>query len=244
MELASWYGTDFFIEGYPDQRENIGGYLSYLEKDQVVCIFFNQADSSKIIARIVFDSIPVPTPVSIDTVLHSASEKELDLIQIRQDALRRVQKNEGEFFSFYQKTSYNFIPFIEAAERKVFILTGPQVSNVVVIGNDYLLTYNSSNEFLKKEKLHNSLLTFPYKSDDPEKPMTVTMHSHVVTPLITSTDICTFLLYRDFLEWDSHFVVAKKYVSIFDLRKAELVVITRKAWDKIYKDQKKRHPDK
>lgn len=38
-EMASWYGTDLFLEAYK-QRENIGGYFSYTENEIAKCVFF------------------------------------------------------------------------------------------------------------------------------------------------------------------------------------------------------------
>ena len=116
-------------------------------------------------------------------------------------------------------------------------MTGPKVSNIVVIGNDYVLTYDKKNKFAKKEKIHNSMLKYPYKSDDSEDKMSATIHSHILSDYITSTDICTLLLYKDFIEWEKHYVVSKKYVSIFDLKTEQLIVITKEAWDKINKSK-------
>ena len=239
LEKASWYGTDVFLEKFAHKRDIAGGYLSYLnENNQVVNIFFERDNPSRILVRFKFESLPQKNPTRIDTTNQIATQQEMDLIAIRQDAVRQMSENEDRFFSFYENTSLNFIPLIRNGKRQVFILTGPQVSNVVIIGNDYLLTYNKKNKLTKKEKLHNTLLQFQGKSDDPEKPIVSTHHSHILSDLITSTDICTLLLYKDFVEWKQHYVISKKYVSIFDLEKENLVALTRKAWDKIAEFQK------
>ncbi len=52
------------------------------------------------------------------------------------------------------------------------------------------------------------------------------MHSHVISDLINPTDICTLLLYKEFVDWKTHYVMSKKFVSIFDLEKETLSVIT------------------
>ncbi len=117
-------------------------------------------------------------------------------------------------------------------------MTGPQVSNVVIIGNDYLLEYDKMNKLKDKIQIHKSLLQYPYKSDDPESKLESTYHSHIVSEYINSTDICTLLLYKNYVEWKQHYVMSKKYVSIFDMEKENLVIITKKAWDKIYKHQR------
>lgn len=54
-EMASWYGTDLFLESYK-QRENIGGYFSYIDNDIAKCLFFSKGENTKVIGTISFDS--------------------------------------------------------------------------------------------------------------------------------------------------------------------------------------------
>jgi len=238
LEKASWYGTDDFLARFPKQRDSIGGYLSYVnDKNRVINIFFKRDNPYHILVRYHFDSIPVTIPIIIDSINHVATQFEIDLITIRQDAIQKISDNSDDFFTFYENTSLNPIPVINKGERKVFILTGPQISNLVVIGNDYVLTYDSKNKFSEKEKIHQSMLQYPYKSDKLDNKMESTYHSHILSECISSTDICTLLLYKDFVEWKQHYVISKKYVSIFELEKENLVIITKKAWDKINKNQ-------
>ena len=241
LEKASWYGTDIFLEKFAHKKDIAGGYLSYMnEKNQIVNIFFEKGNPSQILVRFEFESMPQTNPIKIDTINQIATQQEMDLIAIRQEAVQQVYENKEGFFTFYENTSLNFIPLIRNGKKQVFILTGSQVPNVVNIGNDYLLIYNKKHKLTKKEKLHNTLLQFKGKSDDPENPITSTHHSHILSDIINSTDICTLLLYKVFVEWKQHYVISKKYVSIFDLEKEDLVVLTRKAWDKIAKFQEKK----
>lgn len=234
LEKASWYGTDIFLERFSHKRDIAGGYLSYLnENNQIVNIFFEKENLSRILVRFVFESLPQENPIKIDTLNIEATKQEIELIAIRQDAVQKFSENKDGFFSFYENTSFNVIPLIRNGKRQVFILTSSQISNVVFIGNDYLLTYDKKNNLVKKEKLHNSILQFQGKSGDSENPIVSTHHSHVLSDLITSTDICTLLLYKDFVEWKQHYVISKKYVSIFDLEKESLYVMTTKAWKQI-----------
>lgn len=233
LEKASWYGTDLFLEILSHKRDNIGGYLSYInDKNQVTNIFFEKNNQFHIIVRFVFDKLPQQNPIMIDTLNHTATPTEKDLITIRQNTIREISENKDEFFTFYKNTSINPIPLINNGKRQVFILTTSTESNVLIIGNDYLFTYNKKNKLTKKEKVHNSLLEYPYKAEGP------TYHSHVLSDLITSTDICTLLLYKDYVEWKQHYVISKKYISIFDLEKETLAVMTREAWEKILEHQK------
>lgn len=62
------------------------------------------------------------------------------------------------------------------------------------------------------------------------------MHSHVLNDLFTYTDICTLLMYKEYVEWDTHYIIGKKYVSIFDLKKETLITMKLKAWKKMSKN--------
>ena len=100
IEKASWYGTDNFLANYPDRRDSIGGYLSYVATDNKInTIFFSRYNSDHILARYQFDSLPVQTPISIDIYQDQATSIEKDLITIRQDALEKISVNSGGFFS-------------------------------------------------------------------------------------------------------------------------------------------------
>jgi hypothetical protein len=239
MEKGSWYGTDDMLARFKTKKDSVGGYLSYeTSENKINTIFFSRFNSDEILIRYEFDSLPKPKPILIDTLNHKATDLEKSLISIRQDARDRTYSNKDNFFSFYDNTALNFIPLITDKKRTVFVLTGPKVSGIVLIGNDYKLSYNKKNNFVKKEKIHNSILQFPYKSEDKDNPTVSTFHSHVVTEYISSTDICTLLLYKNYVEWNQHTVMSKKQVSIFDLEKESLFVMKRKAWDKIYSNEK------
>jgi len=233
LEKASWYATDDFMARFPEKMAFIRGYLSYEGEDHhIYTIFLGGEGGDSVMLRYRFDSIP-EFPLYIDTATTEAKSCEEDLIAIRQDAAERITINEDNFFTFYKNTSFNLIPLITEKERKVFILTGPQLANMVIIGNDSGLDYDKHKRFKGKMQLHKSLLQYPYRSDDPEDKLKTTMHSHIVTEYITSTDICTLLLYRDFVEWKQHYVISKDYVSIFDMEKETLVTMTKKAWDRM-----------
>jgi hypothetical protein len=240
MEKGSWYGTDDMLARFKTKKDSVGGYLSYETDDNTInTIFFSRFDSDKILIRYEFDSLPKPEPIKIDTLNQNATDLERNLISIRQDARDRAYANEDKFFSFHDNTSLNFIPLIADKEKSVFVLTGPQVSGIVLLGNDYKLSYDQKNEFKKKEKIHNTILQFPYTSEDKENPTVSTIHSHIITEYISSTDICTLLLYKKYVEWNQHIVMSEKEVSIFDLEKESLFTMKRKAWEKIYSNEKK-----
>jgi len=240
LEKASWYGTDFFLKEFPQKKDSIGGYLSYVSDNKVINIFFGRFDTYHIFARFQFDSLPKPNPIQIDTLSSVATAIERDLIQIRQDALDKLKSNSDSFFRFYKNVSFNTIPLITDDERKVYVISGTNLNGIVLIGNDYLFKYDNKNNFISKEKIHNSLIQLQSKIDSKNNPVVATMHSHVISDFIDPTDICTLLLFKDLVNWNQHYVISKNYVSILDIKKETLTIITREAWNKI-KNQKQQN---
>ena len=236
LEKGSWYGTDDMLARFKTKKDSIGGYISYETANKKInTIFFSRFDSDKVLVRYTFDNLPQPNPINIniDTINQSLTDLEKELISIRQDARNKASENSDNFFTFYENTSLNFIPVINHQERKVFVLTGPQISGVVLLGNDYVLTYDKKNNFKDKSKIHNAIIQIPYRSDSGENSIESTFHSHIITEYISSTDICTLLLYKDYVEWKQHIVMSDKTVSIFNLDNETIFTMKRKDWEKI-----------
>lgn len=237
LEKAAWNATDIFMESYSLLENHAGGYISYLNKEEeVITAFYDLNDHSKILIRFTFDEIPESEPKSVDPTENKATPLEKDLIEIRENAIRNMKENKDEFFTFYHNTGQNFIPLISGKKKKVFILTSTQVPNSLLLGNDYVLEYNRKNKLKRKTKLHEALIFFQMVSEDEENPIEWTSHTHILDDLITSTDICTLLLNSHLLEWNQHYVIGKKYVSLFNIEKNALLVLKRKVWEKILKE--------
>jgi hypothetical protein len=242
-EMASWYGTDLFLESYKN-RENIGGYFSYTENELAKCIFYSKAANPNVIGTISFDSTYRLDLAQIDLNERNFSKMENDLYEIRKRAVEEMNTNQGGFFKFYQNTSPNIIPLINGSEKKVYILTGPKKSDVVIFGNDYLLTFDQNNNLVSKKQLHQNIIPISYSNTTEGE--VVEMHTHLpeTGELISATDVCTLMLYEKFANWTTHNVVSKKYLSIWNCQTDELVILPMKTVKKINKDQEKRHPEK
>ncbi len=243
-EMAAWYGTDLFIENYPN-RENIGGYFAYSEGDTSKCIFFSRAESPKVIGTISFDSIYNIQTAKAALVEREFTSMEFDLYTIRRLALEEI--NSDTLFKTYKNTRLNLIPLINGNEKKVYVLTGPQQSGVIIFGNDYLLTFDKDNKLTLKKRLHKNIIPFYYgeKEENDQKPE-VAMHSHLpeTGDFITATDICTLMLYAKFAEWKSHNVVSKKYLNVWNCETNQLTVISMDMVKKINKSEEKREKKK
>lgn len=244
-EMASWYGTDLFLENYKN-RENIGGYFSYTDTDTAKCVFFSKSENPKVIGTISFDSTYNINTAKIDLTERDFTKIENDSYQIRKIALNELNTNADGLFMFYQNTNPNLIPLINGEEKKVYILTGPKQSGVVIFGNDYLLTFDKENKLVTKKQLHKNIISIEYGKAVDGKEVVGTMHSHLPETgvFITATDICTLMLYAKFANWKTHNVVSKEYLNIWNCETNTLTVIPMNTIEKINKDQEKRNKKK
>jgi hypothetical protein len=243
-EMASWYGTDLFLESYKD-RANIGGYFSYSDNEISKCIFFSKSDKPKVIGIISFDSTYNTKTAKTDLTEREFTELEKDLFAIRKIALATI--NSDTLFKTYKNTNLNLIPIINNGEKKVYVLTGPEQNGVVIFGNDYLLTFDNDNNLTSKKQLHKNIISINYGGKEEEgKEIEGTIHTHLpeTGDFITATDICTLMLYEKFAKWKQHNVVSKNYLNIWNCLTDQLVVIPMGTIDKINKDQEKRNKKK
>lgn len=239
-EMASWHGTDLFLQSYK-VRENIGGYFSYSENEFAKCIFFSKADKPKIIGTISFDSTYNTKTATVDLTEREFTKLENDFYEIRALALKEI--NADTLFKTYNNTRLNLIPLINGQDKKVYIVTGPQIEGVVIFGNDYLLTFDSENKLLTKKQLHKNIIPVYFGGNaDKDKEAIGAMHSHLPETghFITATDICTLMLYEKFAKWKQHNVVSEKYLNVWNCETDQLTIIPMDVVDKVNKDQKKK----
>lgn len=247
-EMASWYGTDIFLEKFPAQRQNLSGYFSYRNNDNGLmnCVFFSKDQTPEVLATITFDSTYNVQTAQVDSVKRPFNAYEEDIYTIRSIAKEEIQRDTA-LFRRYKNMRLNLIPMISNGEKKVYILSGPEISNVVIFGNDYLLTFDRKNRITGKERLHHNIIPVNYdgKADKNDTSNITTAHSHApeTNGFITATDICTLMLYQPYAKWKQHIVVSRDYVSIWNCEKNQLVILTKKAWDRIYQDQRSKHSE-
>lgn len=233
-ERSSWVATDLMLATTID-RSQIGGYLSYFEGDSVRTIFWAHeaagAVGTPLLASYTFPRQDVRVETANFRPLTHFTTHEAQLFRIRQAAMAELNSGKKDY-TLQPKTSLNLALVEEARETKVYVLTGPEESGILPIGNDYLLTFSPSGQLKSTERLHNSYL--PMSQGKGKSEIRAMLHSHLEAhPYITPTDICSILLYRNQLPAHQHYVIGQEYVSIFDIDKQELVIITRKAFEKM-----------
>ncbi|MGV3538888.1 MAG: hypothetical protein ACO1OQ_03705 [Rufibacter sp.] len=239
-EMASWYGTDVFMEQMKEKTPLSGGYLSYPEGEVTKCIFFTKGDIPTTLATITFDSTFNVHQAQLNQESRALTPAELELFTIRKTALERIKSD--TLFKHFNNTSLNLIPVIDQQSKRVYVLTGPQKNGVVIFGNDYLLTFDKKNKITQVKRLHQNLIPVQAASEDksPDKIIVTTMHTHTAETgdHITATDVCTLLLYQKFTTWQQHIVMTPKNVCIWDCKKSKLATLTKEAWEKMSDGQK------
>ncbi|MBT2620897.1 hypothetical protein [Chryseobacterium sp. ISL-6] len=228
-EMASWYGTDVFKENYTNM-ENVGGYFSYVNEAVPKCVFFSK--SNKVLATISFPTNYNPQDAKVDLNERDFTEIENDYFKIRQNALERIKND--TIFKHYKNTNLNLVPIIKNNIKKVYVLTGPSMNNVVIFGNDYLITFNHEGNVRNVEKLHKGIIIQNINDEKVGKTI-AGAHSHVLEnwSLITPTDICTLMLYYKFTKWDDYTVISKEYVSVWNGKSNNLSIEKKEKFKKV-----------
>jgi len=225
-EMASWYGTDVFIE-LSGNMANMGGYFSYVSKDRAVCVFYDNGATPGVISTISFDSSYSKTSVRSDFSRRAFTREESELYALRVAAMAAVA--DDTFFKFYEHTNYNYIPLLDGKQKKVYIITGTSMEGLAIFGNDYLLTFDRNNVLRKKTRLHQGIISIEYgtrqKSGSKARGA---VHNHLpgTSDLMTPTDVCTLMLYEKLADWEQHIVLSGRYVSIWNCITNEVHTIT------------------
>lgn len=231
-EKASWHGTDILLEqkGIVDK---VGGYLSYPVNDSVRCVFFSKAVSPTVIFSTTFDQTFDLSTVVISDAERFPSPLELDMYSMREKAIRALETD--TIVKYYENTRLNLIPIINGSIKRVYVLTGPTKARAVLLGNDYLVEFDSSSNISSIQTLHKGLIPLPLTAGEDKQKTLSSMHSHVAgkSAFITPTDICTLMLYQPMTEWTEHIVMAPNYVSVWNCVDNSLTIMTRETYNKL-----------
>lgn len=223
-ERASWVGTDLFLEKYKGQRNEIGGYFSYLEGNVAKCVFYS-ANGQKILGTITFNDILTSTYGMVDLTNRDFTQREKEYQALR-NAVTKLSR-EDTMFKFFQNTTLNIVPLIDDNGKRVYCITGTSQSGIVPFGNDYLIRFKDS-VITSKEAIHKSLI--PISNEDinttaASVPTIVHLHLHGLSLYMTPTDICTAMLYGPYLQVESFVSVSEKYISIWDSKHLKLNIL-------------------
>ena len=234
LERGAWVGTDMLSEKFPKQVKNLGGYVTYLsDNNTITSVFYTKDPVPMTIAVFTFDIHARLRDAKIDSKERKLTKLENELRLIRESVYKEMKNT--SFYQFYSNTSPNIIPIIKNNEKKAYILTGPSLSNILIMGNDYLLTFNDDYTLKNTEAFHNSMvvqnMVLPEMKDAVSR-----VHTQVKEKreFITPTDLCTLRLYASMLNLESYSVISADYISIWDFKKNTLTISSIEDWKKKY----------
>lgn len=229
-EMASWLGTDIFLGSYQN-LDNVGGYFSYTVDSISTCIFFSREDIPVVIGTINFDPSFHESKTVFNMKERAFTSLENDLYQIRSNAIDKMRSD--NIFRIYDNSNLNVIPFIYQGEKKAYVLTGAEQHGVVIIGNDYLITFDKNNRVKSTKALHKNIIPIEYDPENPEEAETMHTHTKETGDYITVTDVCTLMLYAEYANWTTHRVVSDKYLNTWDCKTNSLSIVSMKVARKI-----------
>lgn len=230
-EFASWYGTDIFTAKCKHTKALAAGYFSYDNGHGLVNVFFSKEPQPKVLATTTFGYDLDAKRYSLDTTARVFTPVEKDLYTIRKRAIERINKD--TIFKTYSNSELNPVPIIVNGVKKVYVLTGTSANGVVLFGNDYLVSFDEGNNIISAKKMHKGLIVSEI-SRDSTKIQVSGMHNHLpeYSEFITSTDICTLMLYEKFTNWNQYSIISKDYMSMWDCKTNQLLIITMEEWKK------------
>ncbi len=220
-ERASWISTDSIPE---QDRQLIGGYFTYPNGQYLHSIYVDTTENNAVY-KFTFEPIG---NMDIELV---RTEKNVEL-SIEEKLILEIRKNALATGSYwYQSFGYsrivnpNVIIHKTKPEFEVYIIPGTFEHGLLPIGGDIYLTYKSDGKLGDMEPIHNNLIPMEISTN---RDVAYMAHEHKGKRLgkkyITATDICTLLLYRDYLNGEKHLTVHKKFVSEFYFNEPRLVI--------------------
>ena len=233
-EWVSGHSTQIFSSSFAGKKLLSGGYFSYETKKEITTVFFSKDEAPVVLATVKFDHSLDSSKYRIDTTTRRFTENEKELYSIRSKAAQAVLSD--TLFKFYQNISLNLVPLIRNGVKRVYVITAQTAPDVILLGNDYLISFGKDNEIIKKTKLHNNLIPLRTGGADPIK---ASSHQHLgeTSPFITATDVCAFKLWKSKTTWVISFVVSAGYVSAWHFNDEFLEIITQAEFEKIMKNK-------
>ncbi len=220
-EKASWISTDSVPEA---DRELVNGYFSYSDGKNYFSIYVDKTDKSAVY-KFTFSPVGNLEIELIQTEKNiPLSESEINILSVRKKAVG-LSSMWYQQFGYTQIVNPNIIIYRTEPEFIVYAIPGAKQHGLLPIGGDLRMTFKPDGELNRIDPIHNNLI--PLNTDTPEETAYMA-HEHrgkrLAKEYMTSTDVCTLLLYRQFLKEEKHLSVHKKFISEFYYNEPRLVI--------------------
>lgn len=210
-EKAAWVSGDLAMENI-SIRNNVAGYFVYEEQNDIIVIILGEEGQSCIAEYSFGNDFSKPKSEKIES--RELSEKEKTLIEVRNNILDNISEPKyGVTVPNGYAANIILLPF--ADKYKFYVIMGTHQHDIIPFGNDYLFIADKNGVIESWKKFHSNII--PGYTVFEGNIVTKLVHSHLYeTPLMTTTDICTFMLYGPMCDMDSFSVYSpalKKYMT-------------------------------
>lgn len=189
-EKAAWLSTDLFMSNRA-LKKDYAGFLVYEDGNEIKVIVQGQKNQNCISEYVFKENFSKPEIEKNENREYTTKEKYL--LEVKAKILDQISDKKYEV-TFPGDYSPNFILLPDAEKFKFFIIMGTSQRDIIPFGNDYVFYTDKNGNIENWQKFHSRIIP-GYTKMNGQDVIGLT-HSHLrTTPLITSTDICTFKLY-------------------------------------------------
>lgn len=216
---ASGYASQRMAKEFPESKRKRLNHVCYEKGDSTICFFYPRTANSKVSATVTFGRRMSVELARVDTTQRPLKAIETDYKAVYEKTLRMAF--EGEHIKGYKNTYPVIIPIIEYGRtnnrKEVFVTTAisrsSADSNMMILGNDYVIYFDSLNNVKRVRSLHKeeiSGIPYPAVSDS-------VVHYHKSgSPWMTATDIFTAQCYARVSGWKHYTIISEYFTSTWD----------------------------
>lgn len=227
LEKSVWISTELIVVENSKRylRKKIEGNISYKIGDTIKAIFWGMNEDKLVIKNTYnFSNSNMLERISYNKIERSPSELERKLINVKKKLLLEIEQKIQDYYKPYD-TEYNLILSESGTGYRAYLIIGQKKKKIVPLGNDYHLELDEDGNIIEKNRLHNSYLKTPFThSGHQGYTIESVIHTHMADfPFISVTDICSAMLYSEFISW-SEMETFSEYISTYNLKENTLKI--------------------
>ena len=220
-EKSAWISTDLALN-VTEIENNYSGYFTYEINSTTKTIILGKKHQNCIAEYTFIIDFDEPDSICLNERDFYPLEKKL--LEIREKIIKQLS-NKKYGIGIPKGYSPNFILLPFKKGYKLYIIMGTSQSDVIPFGNDYLFVANEKGVIKSWHKFHSGIIFSPTTYEGNK--VTYLTHSHLrTTPLITATDICTFMLYAPLydIEEFSVYSTALQIYMVYNIKTNEVTI--------------------